>query len=99
LFPLSIFFNKLIRPGTLNVIDAKGKKHQFIGTKTPELTIRFTEPSLLLKLFLWPDLKAGEAYMDGKLIIEPPHNVFDFLNLITKNMEWRPDNPFHLMGG
>ncbi len=99
MFPLSIFFNKLIRHGTLNVIDAKGKKHQFIGTKTPELTIRFTEPSLLLKLFLWPDLKAGEAYMDGKLIIEPPHNVFDFLNLITKNMEWRPDNPFHLMGG
>lgn len=37
--------------------------------------------------------------MDGTLLIEPPHDVFDFLNLITKNMEWRPDNPFHLMGG
>lgn len=37
--------------------------------------------------------------MDGTLTIEPPHNIFDFLSLITKNMEWRPDNPFHLMGG
>lgn len=99
MFPLSIFLNKLIQHGTLNVIDAKGKKYQFIGTESPELTIRFTDPSLLWKLFLKPDLKAGEAYMDGTLIIEPPHDVFDFLSLITKNMEWRPDNPFHLMGG
>ncbi len=99
MFPLSIFLNKLISHGTLNVIDTKGKKHAFVGTENPEVTIRFTDPSLLWKLFLKPDLKAGEAYMDGTLIVEPPHNVFDFLNLITKNMEWRPDNPFHLMGG
>lgn len=99
MFPLSIFLNKLIQHGTLNVIDTKGKKHSFVGTKSPEVTIRFTEPSLIWKLFLKPDLKAGEAYMNGTLIVEPPHNVFDFLYLITKNMEWRPDNPFHLMGG
>lgn len=99
MFPLSIFLNKLVRHGTLNVIDTKGKKHRFYGTDQPEISIRFTDPSLLWKLFLWPDLKAGEAYMDGTLIVEAPHNVFDFLNLITKNMEWRPDNPFHLMGG
>ncbi len=99
MFPLSIFLNKLIRHGTLNIIDTNGKKHQFSGTKEPEISIRFHDRSLLWKIFLKPDLKAGEAYMDGSLTIEPPHNIFDFLNLITKNMEWRPDNPFHLMGG
>ena len=99
MFPLSIFLNKLIKQGTLVVIDTVGNKHSFIGTEEPAVTIRFTDKSLLWKLFLKPDLKAGESYMDGSLIIEPPHNVFDFLNLITKNMEWRPDNPFHLMGG
>lgn len=99
LFPLSIFLNKLIRYGTLNIIDTQGKKHTFSGTPEPEISIRIHDKSLLWKLFLKPDLKAGEAYMDGTLTIEPPHNVFDFLNLITKNMEWRPDNPFHLMGG
>lgn len=99
MFPLSIFLNKLIRQGTLNIIDWKGKKHTFKGTLDPQVTIRFNDPSLLWKIFFKPDLKAGEAYMDGTLTIEPPHTIYDFLFLITKNMEWRPDNPFHLMGG
>ena len=99
MFPLSVFLNKIIKQGTLNIIDVEGKKHQFKGTDEPEVTIRFNDKSLLWKIFLKPDLIAGEAYMDGSLTIEPPHNIFDFLSLFTKNMEWRPDNPFHLMGG
>ncbi|MDG1708782.1 MAG: cyclopropane-fatty-acyl-phospholipid synthase [Emcibacteraceae bacterium] len=54
---------------------------------------------MLWKIFLKPDLKAGEAYMDGSLTIESPYSIYDFLFLITKNMEWRPNNAFHLMGG
>lgn len=99
MFPLSIFLKKLIKYGTLNIIDEKGKKHSFSGTSEPEVTIRFHDKSLLWKIFLKPDIKAGEAYMDGTLTVESPYSVFDFLFLITKNMEWRPDNPFHLMGG
>lgn len=99
MFPLSVFLNKLVQQGTLNIIDHEGKKHCFRGTDHPEVTIRFNDKSLLWKIFLKPDLKAGEAYMDGALTIEPPYDVYDFLYLITKNMEWRPDNPFHLMGG
>lgn len=99
MFPLSVFLNKLIQHGTLNVIDVEGKKHTYKGTNEPEITIRIHDMSLIRKLFFRPDLKAGEAYMDGTLTIEPPHAIYDFLNLITKNMEWRPDNAFHLMGG
>lgn len=99
MFPLSVFLNKLIQHGTLNVIDVGENKHTYKGTNEPEITIRIHDKSLIRKLFFRPDLKAGEAYMDGTLTIDPPHNIFDFLNLITKNMEWRPDNAFHLMGG
>lgn len=98
MFPLSIFLKKLIKYGTLNIIDEKGKKHCFSGSPEPEITIRFHDKSLLWKIFLKPYLKAGEAYMEGSLTIEPPSTIYDFLSLITKNMEWRPDNPFHLMG-
>lgn len=98
MFPLSIFLNKLFKYGTLNIIDTKGKKHSFIGTSSPEITIRFHNKSLLWKILLKPDLIAGEAYMDGSLTIEAPHDIYDFLSLFTKNMEWRPDNAFHLMG-
>jgi len=99
MFPLSVFLNKLIQQGTLNVIDVEEKKHTYKGTSEPEITIRIHDKSLIRKLFFRPDLKAGEAYMDGTLTIDPPHNVYDFLYFITKNMEWRPDNAFHLMGG
>lgn len=79
MFPLSIFLNKLIKQGTLNVIDAEGKTHKFSGSPDPEITIRLHNKSVKWKLFFWPDLKAGESYMDGSLTIEPPHTVYDFL--------------------
>ena len=99
MFLLSFFLKKLIREGTLHIIDASGKKHSYVGTKTPEVTIRFHDSLLPLKLFFKPDLKAGEAYMDGSLTVENGGSIYDFLYLITKNMEWRPDNAMHLTGG
>lgn len=61
MFPLSLFLNKLIKYGTLTIIDEKGKKHCFSRTAEPTVTIRFHDRSLLWKIFLKPDLKAGEA--------------------------------------
>lgn len=95
---LSFFLKKLIREGTLHVIDASGKKHSFAGSATPEVSIRFHDRMTPLKLFLKPDLKAGEAYMDGTLSVEDGKTIYDFLSLILKNMEWRPDNALHLTG-
>ena len=99
MFLLSFFLKKLIRQGTLHIIDARGQKHSFVGSASPEVTIRFHDKSLPFKLFLKPDLKAGEAFMEGSLTIEDGKSLYDFLYLITKNMEWRPDNAMHLTGG
>lgn len=99
MFLLSFFLKKLIREGTLHIIDASGKKHSFVGSDTPEVTIRFHDKSVPLKLFLKPDLKAGECYMDGSLTVEDGKDIYDFLSLILKNMEWRPNNAMHLTGG
>lgn len=99
MFLLAFFLNKLIKQGSLHIIDAKGKKHSFIGTESPSVTIRFHTASVPWQLFFRPDLKAGEAYMDGTLTIEEGADLYDFLYLITKNMEWRPDNAMHLTGG
>ncbi len=96
---LSFFLRKLIREGTLHVIDASGRKHSFVGSTDPEVTIRFHDRGLPLKLFFKPDLKTGEAYMDGSLTVEDGKGIYDFLYLVTKNMEWRPDNAMHLNGG
>lgn len=96
---LSFFLKKLIREGTLHVIDASGKKYSFVGSAIPEVTIRFHDNKVPMKLFLKPDLKAGECYMDGSLTVENGKDIYDFLNLVLKNMEWRPDNAMHLTGG
>ena len=37
--------------------------------------------------------------MDGTLSVEQGKSIYDFLNLILRNMEWRPDNAMHLTGG
>ncbi len=99
MFPLSLFLSRLIRIGTLHVIDAAGKKHSFVGTATPEVTIRFHRRLLPLKLFLKPDLITGEAYMDGSLTVEDGKEIYDFLYIITKNLEWGPDHSMLMNGG
>ncbi len=91
--------DRLISHGNLSLVDASGAVRTFGDGSGKPVTMRLHKKHLEWELGLNPYLKLGEAYMDGTLIIEPPHNVFDFLNLITKNMEWRPHNPFHLMGG
>ncbi|WP_417623302.1 class I SAM-dependent methyltransferase [Paremcibacter congregatus] len=96
---LNFFLKKLIQEGTLHVIDVKGRTYSYRGTATPEVTIRLHDRWLPFKIFLKPDLRPGEAIMDGTLTIENGKTVFDFLNLVTKNMEWRRNNPMHFTGG
>ncbi|MCH7806338.1 MAG: class I SAM-dependent methyltransferase [Proteobacteria bacterium] len=99
MFPLSVLFKKLIREGTLTVIDADGAAHTFGGGEGPEATIRLTKDFKPWGVTFKPGLKAGEAYMDGTLLPDGDRGIYDFLLLVAKNMEWRPGNAFHNMGG
>lgn len=96
MFPISAFFKKLIREGTLTVTDANGKEHIFEGAPGPAAVIRLTKDFNPWKIVLNPELYAGEAYMDGTLVPQGSDSIYDLLFLVTKNMEWRPDNPLRL---
>jgi cyclopropane-fatty-acyl-phospholipid synthase len=75
-----------VRSGTLKVIDAEGGVHVFGGEKPgPSVTMRLTDRSLYHKLFLNPELHAGEAYMDGRMSFEDGSGLRDFLNLFSMN--------------
>ncbi len=78
--------NRLIRVGTLTVIDADGKARVFSGDEGPEVTVRFVDRSLPLLLALNPSLHTGEAYMNGALTVENG-SVYDLLDLICRNAE------------
>ena len=81
---LSAMLDSLIRTGTLEVIDASGHVHRFASTQTPFVRVRLSDPALYRSLVWDPDLKAGEAYMDGTLTIEQG-TLRDFLTLFAIN--------------
>ncbi len=84
MFPLSNMLKSFVRIGALKVIDAQGKAHMFAGQPGPSVTMRLNDASLYYKLFLNPELNAGEAYMDGRLSFEDG-DLRDFLTLYSAN--------------
>jgi cyclopropane-fatty-acyl-phospholipid synthase len=83
---LNAMLGRFVRTGTLCVIDAAGKTHVHQGTAGPEVTIRITDPGLYGSLFLNPELRVGEAYMDGTLVMEKG-TIRDLLLLFALNRE------------
>jgi cyclopropane-fatty-acyl-phospholipid synthase len=73
-----------VRVGTLKVIDASGNVHVFSGEPGPNVTMRLSDKSLYHKLVFNPELSAGEAYMDGRMVFENS-TLRDFLTLISIN--------------
>ena len=83
---LSGLLEKFIKNGSLRLYDASGKLHSFGGARPgPSVTLRINKPGLATKLFLNPELKAAEAYMDGELTFEDGSAVYDLLLLFSVN--------------
>ena len=84
---LSAMMKRFVQYGTLQIIDADGIKHSFSqGKQGPNVTVKIHDKSLYTKLFLNPELYAGEAYMDGTLTVEEG-SIRDFLTLFAINAD------------
>jgi cyclopropane-fatty-acyl-phospholipid synthase len=81
---LNAMLSRIVRTGTLEVEDAGGKLHRYGGTAGPFARIKLHDASLHTSLVWDPDLKAGEAYMDGTLTIEQG-SLRDFLMIFAVN--------------
>ncbi|MEY2882691.1 MAG: replicative helicase [Pseudomonadota bacterium] len=94
MFLLNRLFTKMIREGQLTVIDASGKRWDYGAphpTKPP-LTVRFTTNATARSIAINPALGAGEAFMDGRLVIEQG-DIAGLVDLVTWNLRWQRDNP------
>ena len=87
MFPLSSLFKAFVRVGALKVIDADGKTYRFEGEPGPSVTLRFHDTSLKYSLFFYPELTAGEAYMDARLTIEDG-GLYALLHLYSVNCDY-----------
>jgi cyclopropane-fatty-acyl-phospholipid synthase len=87
---LARFLGKLIRSGSLTLIDAQGNASEAGDGTDPKVTIRIHDQPTQWKMGVNPQLYTGEAYMDGKLTIEEG-TLYDFLDLATRSL-WEPGN-------
>ena len=69
---LDKMLRKLIRKGELVVIDHRGREYRY-GAPDPAIRsvrVRLTDPKAAFKIASDPRLGAGEAYMDGRYVVE-----------------------------
>jgi cyclopropane-fatty-acyl-phospholipid synthase len=79
--------SELVVSGDLTVTDWLGMTRRYgDGTGNP-VHIHFASSATARSIAMYPDLKLGEAYMDGTMRLERG-TIYDLLALATKNM-WR----------
>ena len=80
---------RLIKRGTLKVTYPSDHSVAF-GTPTagyPDVAIRFADDRVARDVVLDPRLGAGEAYMDGRIVIERG-GVMELVELVQANNRW-----------
>ncbi|MBB5517704.1 SAM-dependent methyltransferase [Amphiplicatus metriothermophilus] len=83
---------KTVAVGSLAVIDPSGRRKEYGDGASPRAAIRLHDPALFRRLFLRPELAAGEAYMDGTLTVEEG-SLADLLALFQLNAARLRDQP------
>jgi cyclopropane-fatty-acyl-phospholipid synthase len=79
--------DKLLATGSITLIEA-GKQPRTNGPGGGKhLTVRFTDRKVAFDIFKNPRLGFGEAYMDGRLIVEDG-TILDLLELIMGSNTW-----------
>ncbi|ODT81442.1 MAG: cyclopropane-fatty-acyl-phospholipid synthase [Pelagibacterium sp. SCN 64-44] len=76
----------VVKSGTLTITTADGKSTTFgDGTGTP-VAVRFCSASAQRQILFDPDLRLGEAYVDGEMVLEEG-SVTDLLDLVLSQYQ------------
>ena len=83
---LPITFRRIVSVGNLTMVDVDGNETTFgDGTGKP-VRVRFTDRKVEWQIASNPHLHLGEAYMDGRMIVEEGR-IYDFLAIVLSNIE------------
>ncbi|WP_134499060.1 SAM-dependent methyltransferase [Microvirga pakistanensis] len=88
-------FTRAVKRGTLKMTTAKGQEFTFGDGGLPDVAIRFTDNAAQTALCLHPELKLGELYTDGRLVIEKG-DILSLLQLLLQDTHGAFDElPLH----
>ena len=100
---LEAILRRTLREGSLTIIDHKGRVRTFGGPPIQPrgsahapgpVTLRFTDPHFTRRFLAGPDLAIGEAYMDGRMVIEDG-TLYDALATLVHNLfVYSRESPF-----
>ncbi len=87
--PLKYVFDRVVHKGSLAVRDSGGATHTFGDGSPPHVAVHIQDWRLEKELTLNPQLALGEAFMDGRFVIETG-SIYDFLELMLSNAVRHP---------
>ena len=86
---LVAFLRRYIRRGSLKVTTAEGNVYKFGDGHAPSAAVRFTTEGAQRAVLFDPELRLGEAYMDGDLVFERG-DMRTLLALVGRNFHGPP---------
>jgi len=81
---LKTAFERAVRRGSLDMVTAGGERFTFGDGGEPRVSIRFTDAAAQMALCLHPELKLGELFTDGRLVVEQG-TFLDLLQLLLQD--------------
>ena len=107
---LDKMLKRVVRAGRLIVTDHDGSRHEYgPGTAPGSLAaadpaaegpihVRLTHPKAARHIATYPQVGAGEAYMRGWLVVEPPHDIRDLVLFVTSHTKEEGDRALQPQG-
>src|SRR5262252_5366244 len=73
--------------GNLQVTSARGATYLFGDGTGPPIVVRFVSARAQWSVLLDPDLKLGEAYMDGTFVVDRG-SIAEFVDIVAERYAW-----------
>ncbi|MBS1240169.1 MAG: cyclopropane-fatty-acyl-phospholipid synthase, partial [Proteobacteria bacterium] len=79
---LEKMLKRVVRKGRLVIVDHDGREYSFGEPDAQPIRIRLTDKGAAWHIARDPAVGTGEAYMDGRLVVEEPHDIRDLILLV-----------------
>jgi cyclopropane-fatty-acyl-phospholipid synthase len=93
---LKFVLSRIVVAGELHVVDSTGRTYRFGDGSGKPVAVRFTSRAAEYAVLRNPELRLGEAYMDGTFVVEQG-TIYDFLDLVGQR-EDRYVLPWSMLG-